>query len=85
MGMVTEGGAGPRRSADTTSSLLPVVCQVVKATLDEAHADLPVGEPADQRAEQLLRLADQTLRQVDLTDRQADREHGKGDILRHGA
>lgn len=41
--------------------------QVVKATLDEAHPDLPVGEPADERAEQLLRFIDQTLRQVDLT------------------
>ena len=49
-------------------SLLPVVCQVVKATLDEAHADLPVGKPADQGTEQLLCLTDQALRQVDLRE-----------------
>ena len=54
----------------------PVVGQVVQAALDEAHADLAVGEPADQRAQQLLSLVDQALRQVDLkrtwlhTDRQ---------------
>lgn len=40
--------------------------QVVKATLDEAHSDLSVGEPADQRTQQLLRFVDQTLREMNL-------------------
>lgn len=55
---VCVGGVEPRR--------LPVVGQVVEAALDEAHADLPVREPTDQRAQQLLRFVDQTFRQVDL-------------------
>ena len=70
--MVTKRSGGHRDPGVT--SLLPVVCQVVKATLDEAHADLPVSKPADQRAEQLLCLADQTLRQVDLRETE-----GKGE------
>lgn len=45
-----------------------MVGQVVKATLDEAHPDLPVGEPADERAQQLLGFVDQTLGQMDLKD-----------------
>ena len=40
----------------------PVVGEVLQAALDEAHADLSVGEPAHQRAQQLLCLADQALR-----------------------
>lgn len=45
---------------------LPVVGQVVKATLDEAHSDLPVGEPADEGTQQLLRLVNQTVRKMNL-------------------
>ena len=55
-----------------------MVCKVVKATLNEAHADLPVGKPADQRAEQLLCLTDQTLREVDLIKRQGDQQRERG-------
>lgn len=40
--------------------------QVVKTTLDEAHSDLSVSEPTDQRAQQLLCFINQTLRQMNL-------------------
>lgn len=43
-----------------------MMSQVVKATLDEAHSDLPVGEPTNERTQQLLCLVDETLRQMDL-------------------
>lgn len=45
---------------------LPVVGQVVEATFDESHSDLSVGEPADERTQQLLCLVNQTLRQMNL-------------------
>lgn len=49
--------------------------QVVEATLDEAHADLSVGEPTDQRTQQLLGLVDQTLGQMDLRHTQHKLRH----------
>lgn len=59
-------GARPR---GRSGQLLPVVSQVVKATLDETHPDLPVGEPADERTQQLLRLVDQPFGEMDLKRR----------------
>lgn len=48
------------------SHSLPVVGQVVEATFDESHSDLSVGEPTDERTQQLLCLVNQTLRQMNL-------------------
>lgn len=40
--------------------------QVVKATLDKAHSNLSVSEPADQRAQQFLSFIDKTFREMNL-------------------
>lgn len=56
-------------------SLLPVVGQVVKATLDEAHPDLSVSEPTDERTQQLLRFINQTLGQMNLKTHAANKQN----------
>lgn len=44
----------------------PVVRKVFQTSLNEAHADLAIGEPAHEGTQQFLRLIYQTLRQVNL-------------------
>lgn len=56
-------------------SLLPVVGQVVKATLDEAHPDLSVSEPTDERTQQLLCFINQTLGQMNLKTHAANKQN----------
>ena len=48
----------------SVGSFLPMMSQVVEAAFDEAHSDLSVSEPTDQRTEQLLCFINQTLRQM---------------------
>lgn len=55
-------------------SLLPMVGQVVKATLDEAHPDLSVREPTDERTQQLLRFINQTFGQMNLKNTHKKKE-----------
>lgn len=43
-----------------------MVGQVVEATLDETHSYLSVGEPTDERTQQLLCFINQPLRQMNL-------------------
>lgn len=47
----------------------PVVRKVLQTSLDEAHADLAIGEPAHEGTQEFLRLIYQTLRQVNLIAR----------------
>lgn len=40
--------------------------QVVQAALNEAHSDLSVSEPTNERTQQLLCFINQTLREINL-------------------
>ncbi len=53
------GPLGSPNLSYSTVMVSPVVGEVLQTALDEAHADLTVSEPADQRTQQLLGLIDQ--------------------------